>query len=109
MQSVVKTLLPNHWIKEDAGAAAIKENVMRFIPTVYSPTGGSLPRADERAKADFIRQHVRHGWIEGDAIARYELWVAGVIDTNPELDVNQHQELADQAITKIRNLSRRQD
>ncbi len=50
---------------------------MRFIPTVYSSTGGSLPRSDERAKADFIRQHVRHGWTESDAIARYDLWVRG--------------------------------
>lgn len=83
--------------------------VMRFIPTVYSPLGGSLPRADERAKVDFIRQHVRHGWTESDATARYELWVARAIDTNPDLDDHSHRELADRAITSARNSSRAQD
>jgi hypothetical protein len=82
---------------------------MRFIPTVYSPLGGSLPRTDERAKADFIRQHVRHGWTESDAIARYELWVARAIDTNPDLDDHSHRELADRVITSARNSSRAQD
>lgn len=82
---------------------------MRFIPTVYSSTGGSLPRTDERAKADFIRQHVRHGWTADDARERYELWVAQAIDANPELDVNIHRELAGQAITNARNSSRAQD
>jgi len=82
---------------------------MRFIPTVYSSTGGSLPRSDERAKADFVRQHVRHGWTESDAIARYDLWVAQAIDTNPDLDDHSHQELADRAITSARNSSRAQD
>lgn len=81
---------------------------MRFIPTVYSPAGGSLPRADERAKADFIRQHIRHGWTECDAITRYELWVADAIDTNPDLDDYSHRELADRAITGARNSSRTQ-
>lgn len=82
---------------------------MRFIPTVYSQTGGSLPRTDARAKADFIRQHVMHGWSESDATARYEMWVAQAIDTNPDLTVNSHQALADQAITSARNSSRAQD
>lgn len=82
---------------------------MRFIPTVYSPTGGSLPRTDERAKADFIRQHVRHGWAESDATARYELWVAGAIDTNPDLDDHSHRALADREITSARNSTRAQD
>lgn len=82
---------------------------MRFIPAVYSSSGGSLPRTDERAKADFIRQHVRHGWTESDATARYELWVARAIDTNPDLDLNSHQELAGEAITRARNSSRAQD
>jgi len=82
---------------------------MRFIPTVHSPSGGSLPRTDERAKADFIRQHVRHGWTESDATVRYELWVARVIDTNPDLDDHSHHDLADRAITSARNSSRAQD
>ncbi|MDP9651747.1 hypothetical protein [Paraburkholderia caledonica] len=82
---------------------------MRFIPAVYSSSGGSLPRTDERAKADFIRQHVRHGWAESDATARYELWAARAIDTNPDLDLNSHQELADEAIARARNSSRAQD
>lgn len=82
---------------------------MRFIPTVYSQTGGSLPRSNDRAKADFVRQHVRHGWTESDAVARYELWVAEAIDSNPDMDVNTHQQLADQAITRARNTSRPQD
>lgn len=82
---------------------------MRFVPTAYSQTGGSLARTDPRAKADFIRQHVRHGWTESDANARYELWVAHAIDTNPDLDISSHQELADQAITNARNSSRAQD
>jgi hypothetical protein len=82
---------------------------MRFIPTVYSPSGGSLPRTDAQSKADFIRQHVRHGWTEINAAARYELWVARAIDTNPDLDVNSHQGLADRAITPARNPSRAQD
>lgn len=82
---------------------------MRFIPTVYSSTGGSLPRDDARAKADFIRQHVRHGWTESDATARYELWVALAIDTNPDLDDHSHREMADRAITSARNSSRAQD
>ncbi|MBT2793612.1 hypothetical protein [Paraburkholderia strydomiana] len=82
---------------------------MRFIPTVYSQTGGSLPRNNERAKADFIRQHMRHGWTESDAIARYELWVLEAIDSNPDMDVNTHQQLADGAITRARNTSRPQD
>ncbi|KVL32195.1 hypothetical protein WS98_21910 [Burkholderia territorii] len=82
---------------------------MRFIPTVYSSSGGSLPRTDERAKTDFIRQHVRHGWTESDATARYELWVARTIDTNPDLDDHSHLELADRAITSARNSSREQD
>lgn len=82
---------------------------MRFIPTVYSSTGGSLPRSDERAKADFIRQHVRHGWTESDAIARYDLWVARAIDANPDLDAHSHRELADRAIISARNSSRAQD
>jgi len=82
---------------------------MRFIPAVYSRSGGSLPRTDERAKVDFIRQHVRHGWTESDAAARYELWVAGAIDTNPDLDVNSHRELADRAIASARNSSSTQD
>lgn len=82
---------------------------MRFIPAVYSRTGGSLPRTDERTKADFIRQHVRHGWSESDATARYELWVAKAIDTNPDLDVNSYQELAERAITNARDSSRGQD
>jgi hypothetical protein len=82
---------------------------MRFIPTVYSQTGGSLPRTDPRAKADFIRQHVRHGWTEGDATARYELWVVQAIDTNPDLAANSHQELGDAAIKNARNSSRSQD
>ncbi|MDR6208149.1 hypothetical protein [Paraburkholderia graminis] len=59
---------------------------MRFIPTVYSDTMGSLPRSDPRAKADFVAQHVRHGWTESDATFRYELWAAGRIEANPELD-----------------------
>lgn len=75
---------------------------MRFIPAVYSSSGGSLPRTDERAKADFIRQHVRHGWTASDATARYELWVARAIDTNRDLDLNSHQKLADEAITRAR-------
>ncbi|AWV05630.1 hypothetical protein DM992_41055 (plasmid) [Burkholderia sp. JP2-270] len=82
---------------------------MRFIPTVYSSSGGSLPRTDERAKADFIRQHIRHGWTESDATARYELWVARTIDMNPDLDDHSHVELADRAITSARNSSRAQD
>jgi hypothetical protein len=82
---------------------------MRFISTVYSSTGGSLPRTDERAKADFIRQHMRHGWTESDATARYELWVANAIDTNPDPGANSHRELADRAITGARNSSRAQD
>lgn len=82
---------------------------MRFIPAVYSRTGGSLPRSNERAKADFVRQHVRHGWTESDAVARYELWVVEAIDSNPDLDVNTHQQLADHAITRARNTSRPQD
>ncbi len=82
---------------------------MRFIPTVYSSTGGSLPRSDKRAKADFVRQHVSQGWTESDAIARYDLWVAQAIDTNPDLDDHSHRELADRAITSARNSSRAQD
>jgi hypothetical protein len=82
---------------------------MRFIPTVYSQNGGSLPRSDARAKADFIRQHVKHGWSESDATARYELWVVQAIDSNPDLDAKSHQQLADQAITSARNSSRTQD
>ncbi|MEM5373313.1 hypothetical protein V4C53_46305 [Paraburkholderia azotifigens] len=82
---------------------------MRFIPTVYSSTGGSLPRTDARAKADFIRQHVQHGWSEAEAEARYELWVARAIDTNPDLDDHSHRELADRLITRARNSSRAQD
>lgn len=82
---------------------------MRFIPTAYSSTGGSLSRSDERAKADFIRQHVRHGWTESDAITPYDLWVARAIDATPDLDVHSHQELADRAITSARNSSRAQD
>ncbi|WP_244113940.1 hypothetical protein [Burkholderia gladioli] len=82
---------------------------MRFIPAVYSKSGGSLPRTDARAKADFIRQHVRHGWTESDAAARYELWTAGAIDMNPDLDVNSHRELADRAISLAHNSSRAQD
>jgi hypothetical protein len=81
---------------------------MRFIPAVYSQTGGSLPRTDPRAKADFIRQHVRHGWTESDATARYELWAVQAIDTNPDLDTNSHQKLGDEAITNARNSSRSQ-
>jgi hypothetical protein len=83
--------------------------VMRFTPTVYSSTGRSLPRSDERAKADFIRQHVRHGWSESDAEARYELWVARAIDTNPNLDDHSHRALADSLITSFRNSSPAQD
>lgn len=82
---------------------------MRFTPTVYSSSSGSLPRTDERAKADFIRQHVRHGWKESDATARYELWVARTIDRNPDLDDHSHLELADRAITSARNSSPAQD
>jgi hypothetical protein len=82
---------------------------MRFIPTVYSQTGGSLPRTDARAKADFIGQHVKYGWTESDATARYDLWVAQAIDSNPDLDANSHQKLADRAITSARNSSRAQD
>jgi hypothetical protein len=50
---------------------------MRFIPTVISPHGGSLPRTDPRAKADFIGQHLRAGWCASDAAVRYEMWVSG--------------------------------
>lgn len=82
---------------------------MCFIPPVYSSSGGSLTGTDERAKADFIRQHVRHGWTESGATARYELWVARANDTNADLDLNSHQELADEAITRARNSSRAQD
>jgi hypothetical protein len=82
---------------------------MRFIPTVYSSTGGSLPRTDARAKADFITQHLKHGWAEADATARYEMWVAHAIDTNPEIDTPSHRLLADEAITKARNSTRAQD
>jgi hypothetical protein len=82
---------------------------MRFIPTVYSETGGSLPRTDARAKADFLAQHVKHGWDEADATARYEMWVAHGIDTNPELDTPSHQKLGDQAIMKARNSTRALD
>lgn len=57
---------------------------MLFIPSVYTEHGGSLPRTDPRAKTDFIGQHVKHDWSESDAVARYELWVARAIDTNPE-------------------------
>ncbi|WP_025602115.1 hypothetical protein [Burkholderia sp. WSM2230] len=59
---------------------------MRFIPTVYSKSGGTLPRTDARAKADFIRQHMRHGWTESDATARYELWAEQAIDTSPDME-----------------------
>ncbi|BCF95275.1 hypothetical protein PPGU16_83420 (plasmid) [Paraburkholderia largidicola] len=82
---------------------------MRFVPTVYSASGSSLPRTDPRAKADFIGQHLKHGWTEADATARYEMWIAHAIDTNPELDTNSHRHLADQAITKARNSTRAQD
>lgn len=82
---------------------------MRFIPTVYSANGGSLPRTHPRAKADFIAQHVRHGWAEADAIARYEMWAAYAIDSNPDLDEHSHRLLADLIITKARNATRAQD
>ncbi|WP_227742892.1 hypothetical protein [Burkholderia gladioli] len=83
--------------------------MMRFTPSVYSSTGSSLPRRDERARADFIRQHVRHGWSESDAIARYDLWVAGLIETNPDLDDHSHLELAEKAIINAHHSSRALD
>ena len=58
---------------------------MRYIPCVYSETGGSLPKADPRVQDDFVRQHVRNGWGREDAEIRYALWAAGRIETNPEM------------------------
>ncbi|TDG01502.1 hypothetical protein E1N52_42965 [Paraburkholderia guartelaensis] len=75
---------------------------MYFLPTVYSQHGGSLPRTDPRAKADFIAQHVKQGWTESDALARYELWVIRAIDTNPGLDKPSHKKLASAAIESAR-------
>jgi hypothetical protein len=82
---------------------------MIFIPRVYSSTGSSLPRTHPRAKADFIAQHVKHGWSEADATARYEMWAAYAIDSNPDLDEHAHRLLADLVITKVRNATRAQD
>ncbi len=74
----------------------------RFIPTVISPHGGSLPRTDRRAKADFIGQHLRAGWCASDAAARYEMWVAGAIDANPELEKPSHEKVASDLFNRLR-------
>jgi len=73
-----------------------------FIPTVYSAHGGSLPRTDPRMRADFLAQHAKHGWREADAMARYELWVDGAIDTNPDLAAPGYDTVASAVIARAR-------
>ena len=55
----------------------------RFIPTVTTGTGGALARSDPAAQADFLRQHIRRGWSEREALARYRRWEACQLETNP--------------------------
>lgn len=87
------------------------------------PTGARIELRDEicpfaEYQAQYMTWHTAsmsdgdsfvRGWTEDDATARYEMWVAHAIDTNPELDTTSHRHLANQAITKARNSTRAQD
>jgi hypothetical protein len=51
---------------------------IHFVPSVYSPYGGSLPATDRRVRADFIRtfgaKHPR--WGLRTLLRRYRAWVS---------------------------------
>lgn len=63
----------------------------RFVPTVYAAAGGSLPRSHPAIQADFLRQHMRRGWSEHDALARYRAWEAGALEASPVIPRIAHQ------------------
>lgn len=57
--------------------------IMRYLPTISIADGTALPRAHPLTQADFLRQHIRRGWSEADALARYRAWERGELEPYP--------------------------
>ncbi|MDN5938996.1 MAG: hypothetical protein L0H83_10080 [Salinisphaera sp.] len=57
--------------------------ITRYLPTISTAAGIPLPRSHPVAQADFLRQHMRAGWSEGQALVRYRAWERGEIEATP--------------------------
>lgn len=55
----------------------------RFLPTITTAAGAALPRSHPAAQADFLRQHIRRGWAEAQALERYRAWERGELEASP--------------------------